>query len=684
MENRSFLYSKLVKFLLFVLIIVSFTTMGMFFLEMANNRYDIISPFGREYKNSEEAHFKYSNLYYDLSQVLNYKNGENIEEISRLDKEEIFIRKERLFEDFVSRSEFQSEYSEVLNKDTRYDDSLTKEENIERFNKLYSKELEEIEEEVVRERLSNYEQIIKRLEKDYGLNSTNKKQDIYFYATDGENVYKNKNLNEKDMDEYISSSKDWPDLNRLEGTILIAMDNDYFRAEEERWTGVKNSFYNDTKKLTLSFIVTLVLLIGLIILTGRDYFGDKKVHLNVVDGLYTDINIWLCIALGGAWFSIVNMTNFAKEINLVMMVVTAFLGSLGLLLVLSLVRHIKNKSFLRHSVFGKVFLVIINFFKKIYESGKSGHKFVFWMVVYPLALLVTILVFPITMAFFIFQGLKRVQDFESIKEGVRKVKDGDLDYKIQVDSSGEMKDLADNINSISDGLKNAVDNELKSERLKSELITNVSHDIRTPLTSIITYVDLLKTETDVEKQQEYIEILEKKAERLKLLTDNLFEASKASSGNIPVDLKVVNLVALINQGIGELDDKINENQLSFITTDLDELNVLADGELLWRSLDNIFNNIFKYGQKGSRVYIDLLDEGDMAKIVIKNISEYELNISEDELMERFKRGDESRTSEGSGLGLSIVKSLIELQNGNFKIEIDGDLFKSIIEIPREK
>lgn len=249
-----------------------------------------------------------------------------------------------------------------------------------------------------------------------------------------------------------------------------------------------------------------------------------------------------------------------------------------------------------------------------------------------------------------------------------------------VSGDGEFARLAADINSITEGLNKAVDNEIKSERLKNELITNVSHDIRTPLTSIITYVDLLKNEKDQTRAAEYIEIIEQKSQRLKVLTEDLFEATKAASGNIPVNFEKIDLVSLITQGLGEFDDKIQASALDFKISSHDKVFIYADGKLFWRAIENLLLNIFKYALAGSRVYINIIDSGPVVILTIKNISAYELNISADELMERFKRGDESRSSQGSGLGLSIAKSLIEIQKGCFNIEIDGDLFKAIIQI----
>ena len=232
---------------------------------------------------------------------------------------------------------------------------------------------------------------------------------------------------------------------------------------------------------------------------------------------------------------------------------------------------------------------------------------------------------------------------------------------------------------------------MKSERLKAELITNVSHDIKTPLTSIINYVDLLKKEKiENEKVKEYIEILDNKSQRLKKLTEDLIEASKVSTGNISLNLEKINIVELINQAIGEFADKFKKNNLDVIIDAKEaEINIMADSRYMYRVIENLFSNIAKYAQNNSRVYIDLKVCPQIAQkektglsqnfpnviIEIKNISKDRLNISADELMQRFVRGDKSRNTEGSGLGLSIAQNLTELQNGKFNLKLDGDLFK---------
>jgi signal transduction histidine kinase len=363
--------------------------------------------------------------------------------------------------------------------------------------------------------------------------------------------------------------------------------------------------------------------------------------------------------------------------------VTILMAAAGFILILSLVKHLKNRTFLKHSLIYNIFHRVFIFIRDVYNSGSVGVKVVLIVIGYPVLVALTFFIFPLTIGAAAWLALKKVKQFNIIKEGVSKVKDGDIRHKVDIPGNGEFAKLAADLNSITNGLHKAVENEIKSERLKTELITNVSHDIRTPLTSIITYVDLLKNEKDQAKVSEYLEIIDQKSQRLKVLTDDLFEAAKATSGNIPVNFEKIDLVSLITQGLGELDDKIQDSNLEFkLSHPENKVYIKADGKLLWRAIENLLSNIFKYALTGSRVYIDIVDSGPEVMLTIKNISACELNISPEELMERFIRGDESRSSQGSGLGLSITKSLIEIQNGSFNIEIDGDLFKAVIQISK--
>ena len=232
------------------------------------------------------------------------------------------------------------------------------------------------------------------------------------------------------------------------------------------------------------------------------------------------------------------------------------------------------------------------------------------------------------------------------------------------------------------GLENAVNDMLKSEKMKTELVTNVSHDIRTPLTSILNYSDLLRKEgVQSGNAEKYVDIIYGKAQRLKVLTDDLFEVSKATSGNLTVHLDKIEVFSLIEQMLGEHDDRIKEHHLDFIVSkDAEKYYVQADGRHFSRVFENIFSNIFKYALDHSRVYIDLKEREGKTMIEVKNISKYPLNIDADTLMQRFTRGDSARSTEGSGLGLAIASSLMKIQKGELRLKIDGDLFKVIIEI----
>ncbi|MBQ2041043.1 MAG: HAMP domain-containing histidine kinase [Lachnospiraceae bacterium] len=282
---------------------------------------------------------------------------------------------------------------------------------------------------------------------------------------------------------------------------------------------------------------------------------------------------------------------------------------------------------------------------------------------------------------------KHTKQRASLRTAVREISEGETGLTLPLEEySGNELELARSLNSISDGLDRAIHEQVKAERLKADLITNVSHDIRTPLTSIINYVDLIKREDiDNEKIREYVDVLDKKSARLKNLTEDLLEASKASSGNVKLEMTRLDMVELASQAGGEFEDKFAARRLELeLNTPEQHAYVLADGRHLWRVFENLYNNAAKYALEGTRVYADVYSRDNNYVFTIKNVSSEKLNISPDELTERFVRGDESRSTEGSGLGLSIAKSLTKLMGGELVIEIDGDLYKASVVLPRHE
>lgn len=626
------------------------------------------------------------NLISDLTRLLGkYKSEENILKGGTIDKDELRMEEQNLFSDF----QFDSK---------SYNPNLSEAENYEKFKVDYADKIAQVKDQMIKRDLREFHFLLEHIKK---------VKDPLYYASDGVNIYTNSTMEEKQQfknhpsymvfegynrDVFPKEVEENKYLNRatmeLEewGTenhaMYIAFSKKFLDSKISEWKENKVSATKGFYRL-LGFLAGFILsFFYLAFVTGRKFFKDEELRLYAVDKLYIDLNILLCIGLITIWLIILEFLELPSNLNWVIPISILF-SAACFLLILSMVRHVKNRTLFKHTLIYQITKGLVQFVRNVYDSGNVGVKTVLIVIGYPLVIALTFFMFPITIGFAAWFALKKVKSFKAIKDGVERIKNGDIHHSIEIDGKGEFASLAANINSITDGLKNAVDNELKSERLKTELITNVSHDIRTPLTSIITYVDLLKNEKDLSKIAEYTEVLDQKSKRLKFLTDDLFEAAKASSGNIPVQLEKIDIVSLITQGLGEVSEEIEELDLEFrFNYPNEKVYVTADGKLLWRSIENVLSNIFKYALKGSRVYIHIEELEKEILLTFKNISAYELNISADELMERFKRGDESRSSQGSGLGLSIAESLIDIQKGKFMIQIDGDLFKSIIYIPK--
>jgi signal transduction histidine kinase len=391
-----------------------------------------------------------------------------------------------------------------------------------------------------------------------------------------------------------------------------------------------------------------------------------------------------------------------------------------LLYLMTIAARIKAKQFWRYTILywcwrgcrkaaKKTWGVLARFFSRVAAGHKARREFVRThgsLVIRTVILLIIITIvlgfslllctiysydaefalfwFAAVMLIFWLVTLSVAMQMAKLQEGSRRIADGELSTPI--DTKGlfwEFKVHAENINKVGDGITNAVEKQMKSERFKTELITNVSHDIKTPLTSIINYVDLMqKEDIENERAREYLQVLERQSARLKKLIEDLMEASKASTGNLAVNFETCDARVLLTQIVGEFEEKTAANRLEMIVSNPEgEVPVRVDSRHIWRVLDNLLGNICKYAQPETRVYISLVREGADAVITFKNISKYPLNISGEELMERFVRGDSSRNTEGSGLGLSIAQSLTALMNGTMAISVDGDLFKVILRFP---
>ncbi|MCI8443872.1 MAG: HAMP domain-containing histidine kinase [Clostridia bacterium] len=421
--------------------------------------------------------------------------------------------------------------------------------------------------------------------------------------------------------------------------------------------------------------------------------GTEEIDLNSIDKIPYEIVAMSCLIIISIFLSV--LVSIGEAINYMILFVEiicyfvcyAACAIMGV----TTIKRIKAKQFWRSFLTYKIIQWCWDKTKKLLDTMKqkaTGSKKIFWYYIFFLVMSVLIMslfrggiAILLLGAFWIgsyYQIKKYGIEQDKIKNALKNIYEGKTDIRLNEEElTGVLKEMAIYVNDIAGGFRNAIQENLKSERLKTELITNVSHDIKTPLTSIINYVDLLKKEEiPNEKIKEYIEILNQKSQRLKKLTEDLVEASKVSSGNVKLEIEEIDIKELLNQTIGEFKDKFENKKLKIeMRMPESPSKIKADNRYMYRVIENLFSNITKYALDGSRVYIDIKENNQLISICIKNISKDKLNISSDELMQRFVRGDKSRYTEGSGLGLSIAKSLTQLQGGKFDITIDGDLFR---------
>ena len=454
-----------------------------------------------------------------------------------------------------------------------------------------------------------------------------------------------------------------------------------------------NRFYLSCGSFIMFIILAILCLVSL---------SKNKSKINIIEDIVNKIKVWPIEAKVGigilGWISwnttyiYYNANNYIRRLNLISVIWT----SLALLIYYVLIRVIiinynertlfkKNitikcwnylSEIMTRSSLIKTFLIMSGLYV---ISGLLLFVVSAILNIFPIGILIGIILTIIYIVIFI----KELIYLDKIIIGSKAATEGKLNCNIEEKGRGHLRELAHDINNIRDGLRKSIESEIKSENMKTELITNVSHDLKTPLTSIINYIDLLKRENiESETAKDYINILDKKSQRLKVLIDDLFEASKATSGAMELNITKIDIVQLLKQSLGENDERFKNSNLS-VKLDIPDTKIFinGDGQRLYRVFENLISNIVKYSLSNTRVYIQMyVDDENKVVIIMRNISAYELDFCANEITNRFKRGDSSRSTDGSGLGLAIAKSIVELHGGKFNIEVDGDLFKSIIKL----
>lgn len=487
---------------------------------------------------------------------------------------------------------------------------------------------------------------------------------------------------------------------------------DTFRQDDQ----IFSEYYSYTLPALVIGVVTAIAAIWLFVhilrRSGRISGDDTAVYLTPIDRIPVEILFIVGLAELIVIFAALESMAVSDSRSIAtitsleyIMVVGCFEGLylLGITWLLSIVRQVKAGCLWQHSLIRSGYI----FCRKLVQTvsrqknlaAKTAECFAFYLLINgvlilmlilgvdnsaPLASLGALLLIIGFNVYILILQIRKAKGEESIREATKALAEGDLEYVApKMKRLYTEQEIIDNIDHLSDGLHKAIEKSLYDERMKTELITNVSHDIKTPLTSIINYVELIKREeVDNEKVQHYLEVLDKKSQRLKQLTEDLVEVSRISSGNIELERVPIDFGELLRQAMGEFEDKFTEHELKMVERIPEEAHMIfADGRRTFRIMDNLLQNIYKYAMPGTRVYIDLTCENERVRLEIKNISKAPLNIEVSELMERFVRGDQSRTTEGSGLGLSIARDLVRMQDGEFQIYLDGDLFKVVIEFP---
>lgn len=454
-----------------------------------------------------------------------------------------------------------------------------------------------------------------------------------------------------------------------------------------------NRFYLSCGSFIMFIILAILCLVSL---------SKNKSKINIIEDIVNKIKVWPIEAKVGigilGWISwnttyiYYNANNYIRRLNLISVIWTSLALLIYYVLIRVIIINYNERTLFKNNITIKCW----NYLSEIMTRSSLIKTFLIMsglyvisglllfvvsgiLSIFPIGILIGIILTIIYIVIFI----KELIYLDKIIIGSKAATEGKLNCNIEEKGRGHLRELAHDINNIRDGLRKSIESEMKSENMKTELITNVSHDLKTPLTSIINYIDLLKRENiGSETAKDYINILDKKSQRLKVLIDDLFEASKATSGAMELNITKIDIVQLLKQSLGENDERFKNSNLS-VKLDIPDTKIFinGDGQRLYRVFENLISNIVKYSLSNTRVYIQMyVDDENKVVIIMRNISAYELDFCANEITNRFKRGDSSRSTDGSGLGLAIAKSIVELHGGKFNIEVDGDLFKSIIKL----
>lgn len=504
----------------------------------------------------------------------------------------------------------------------------------------------------------------------------------------------------RDLDKYLLSPYYQLNKESLNTDMFVAFTDDYINQKQEDWTSSRNSSIKIITLFTILLLISIITLSWLMYVTGLDD-ESGKVILYKIDYVNTYIMFIAAILLIALWFIIIKAFMPESYINMSTVwfttffdfIITVIFSSILLAILLSLARRFKSGILTENST-------IYRILNKSKSKKSKHHKFykalLIRQVIFILLEAVILGLLPLTINYMGINGLlitiffassialiyfissaKAYKCVDILVEHIDQIYEGNLNYKSEMPKKSLLYDSSKKLENIGEGLQKSVEKQIKGEKLKMDLITNVSHDLKTPLTSIISYIDLLSKEKNMsEEERDYIRILAQKSDSLKNIVSDLFDLAKVTSGNSELKLEKLDMNRLIIQTLGDMEDKIDSSKY-IIKTSLPDMPayILADGKKMYRVFQNIIDNALKYSLSGTRIFIDLKLIDNKVNLSVKNTSSYEMNFTEDEILERFTRGDKSRTTEGNGLGLSIAQNFTQACGGQFKISIDGDQFK---------